>query len=236
MKEGACLDSSCGLEGHACGNDRCLKTLSEQQFQLAKLYGRLSMSEKNDMELIVDCHRVTEVTLVTALGFCSMFSSIESFEPHECAHELVTPFSVEVLPGALKTEQKTGSWREALENEMNLKHSIGYHKTAGSKYLVGSSAAPYCNSKYTTHVAVVDARTHHRLIDQLFSVPMSVRLSGISERSHELLRKIRRAVPERCREELEKIVGEDFVKWGEGNISEFQKKKVRGIMSVIFPR
>ena len=42
-------------------------------------------------------------------------------------------------------EQKSGSWREAPENEMNLKQSMRYHKTAGSKYLVGSSAAPYCS-------------------------------------------------------------------------------------------
>ena len=115
---------------------------------------------------------------------------------------------------------------------MNLKHSMGYHKTAGSKYLVGSSAAPYCNSKYPTHMVVVDARTQHRLIDQLFSVPKCVRLSRMSERSHEMLRKSLRAVPESSGDELEEIVGEDFVKWGEGNISEFQKKKAKGF----FPR
>ena len=28
MKEGACLASSCGMEGHLCGNGHCLKTLS----------------------------------------------------------------------------------------------------------------------------------------------------------------------------------------------------------------
>ena len=80
MKESACLASSCGNEGHVCGNGHCLKTLGEQHRQLAKLYGRLSMSEKNDMELIADCHGVTEVNLMTALGFCSMVSSIESLE------------------------------------------------------------------------------------------------------------------------------------------------------------
>ena len=30
MKEGACLASSCGMEGRVCGNDPCLKTLKEQ--------------------------------------------------------------------------------------------------------------------------------------------------------------------------------------------------------------
>ena len=57
----------------------------------------------------------------------------------------------------------------------------------------------------------------------------------MSEISHELLKKIHRAVPERSRNELEKIVGEDFMKWGEGNISEFQRKKARRIMSSDFP-
>ena len=155
VNEGTCLASSCGMEGHVCGNGHCLKTLSEQHRQLAKLYGRLT----------------------TTLGFCSMVSSIQSLERLERAHDLVTSLSVEVFPGALQTEQKIGSWREAFENEMNLKHSEGYYKTVGSKNLVGSSAASYCNSKYPTHLVVVDARLEHRLIDQLFSVPKCVRLS-----------------------------------------------------------
>ena len=37
--------------------------------------------------------------------------------------------------------------------------------------------------------------------------------------------KILRSVPERSREEIEEIVGEDLVKWGEKNISEFQKRR-----------
>ena len=81
---------------------------------------------------------------------------------------------------------------------------------------------------------VVDARTQHRLIDQLFLVPKCVRLSRMSEKFHDLLRKIVRAVPERSRDELEEIMGEELKKWGEGNISEFQKKKARGIKSSDF--
>ena len=88
-----------------------------------------------------------------------MTSSIESLERPERAHELVTSLSVEVFPGALQTEQKIGSWREVLANEMNLKYSEGYHKTVGSKYLAGSSAAPFCNRKYPTHLVGIDART-----------------------------------------------------------------------------
>ena len=116
-----------------CGVDHCLETMAEQPCQLAKLYGRLSMSDTSEMELIKDCHGVTEVNLVTALGFYSMTSSVESLERLERALELVTAMSVEVFPGLLQTEQKIGSWRKALENEMNLKHSEEYHKAAGSK-------------------------------------------------------------------------------------------------------
>ena len=54
---------SCGMEGHVCGIDHCLNTLSEQHCQLDKLYGRLSRSDKSEMELIADCQGVTEVNL-----------------------------------------------------------------------------------------------------------------------------------------------------------------------------
>ena len=84
-----------------CGNGNCLKKLKEQDRLLAKLYGRLSISDKNEMELIVDCHGVSDVNLMTALGFCSMTSSIEPLGRLERANELVTSLSVEVFPGAL---------------------------------------------------------------------------------------------------------------------------------------
>ena len=158
------------MEGHVCGTGHCLNTLSERHSQLAKLYGRLSMSDKSEMELIADCHGVTEVNLITVLGFCSMTSSIESLERLERAHGLVTSLSVEVVfPGALQTEQKIEGWREALENEMNLKDIEAYHTPTGSKYLMGASSAPYCNSKYPTHMVVMDARTQQVLIDHFFS-------------------------------------------------------------------
>ena len=184
------------------------------------------MLNRIEMELVADCHGVTEVNLVTALGLYSMTSSIESLEHLE---------SVELFPWSLQTEQKIGRWREAQENEMNLKHSEGYSKTVGSKYLVGSSAEPYCNSKYPTHLVVVDVRMQHRLIDQLFSMPKRVRVSRMSETSHELLTKILWAVPERSRDRLKEIVGENFVKLGDGNVSNFQKKKASGMMANDFP-
>ena len=66
FKHGACLASSCGMEGHVCGRDYCLNMLSEQHSQLAKLYGRLSMPDNSQMELNADCHGVMEVNLITA--------------------------------------------------------------------------------------------------------------------------------------------------------------------------
>ena len=193
------------------------------------------MLDKSELELIADCHGVTEVSLITALEFYKMTSSIESLERLDRAHGLFTALSVELVPGALQTEQKIGGWREALENEMNLKDSEAYHRTTGSKYLVGSSSAPYCNSRYPTHMVVMNSRTQHVLVDQLFSVPKCVRLARMSERSYDLLTKIIRAVPKRSEGELQDIVGEDFMRLNEGNVSEFQGKKASGVLATEFP-
>ena len=77
------------------------------------------MSDNSGMDLIADCHGVTEVNLITALGFGSMTSSIETLERLELAHGLVKSLSVEVFPGALQTEKKdwrlarsSGKWNE----------------------------------------------------------------------------------------------------------------------------
>ena len=160
------------------------------------------------MELIADCHVVTEVNLITALGFCSMISSIESLQRLERAHGLDTCLSVEVFAGALHTEQKIGGWREALENEMNMKGSEAYHRPTGSKNLMGSSSAPYCNSKYPTHMVVMDARTQQVLVDQLFSIQKCVRLARLSQRSFDLLMKISK---DRSESELQDVIGENFM-------------------------
>ena len=191
------------------------------------------MSVKSETELIADCHGVTEVNLITALGFYKMTSSIESLECLERAHGLVTSLSVEVFPGALQTEQKIGGCREALE--MNLKDSEAYHRPNGWKYLVGSSSAPYCNSKYPTHMKVMDARMQKMLVDQFFSVPKCVSLARMSERSFDLLKKIIRAVPKRSEVEMQDVVGEEFMRLSEGNVSEFKEKKASGALPTEFP-
>ena len=101
LRQSTCVAHNSGMDGHVCNWEHCLISLSEQHRQLSQLYGRLSMSDKSGMELIADWQGVTEVNLITALGFCSMTSSIESLERLERAHELVTSLSVKVFPGAL---------------------------------------------------------------------------------------------------------------------------------------
>ena len=73
------------------------------------------------------------------------------------------------------------------------------------------------------------------LIDQLFSVPKCVRLDRMSERSYDLLAKIFRAVPKRSEGELQDVVGEEFLRLNEGNVSEFQKQKASGALPTEFP-
>ena len=51
-----------------------------------------------ETELIADCHGGTEVNIVTALGFYSMFGSLESLLNLKQKHEVVTTISVEVFP------------------------------------------------------------------------------------------------------------------------------------------
>ena len=78
VKPGSCLAEVCGLEGHICGGLDCIKTLDKQHKQLTILYGNIVMKAKTETELNADCHGGTEVNLMFALGFYSMFSSLES--------------------------------------------------------------------------------------------------------------------------------------------------------------
>ena len=57
----------------------------------------------------------------------------------------------------------------------------------------------------------------------------------MSERSNVLLTKIIRAVPNRSEGELQDVVGEDFMRLSEGNMSEFQKKKASGVLPTEWP-
>ena len=229
VKPGSCLAEVCGLEGHVCGSLDCVKTLEKQHKQLTVLFGNVVMKARTETELIADCHGGTDVNLVTALGFYSMFGSLESLLNLEQKHEMVTAISVEVFPGVLQTEQKyIGKWREAIETEMNIRHSETYCRPSGARYLVGSTLAPMCKSRYPVHFVAVDVKSTRTIVDQAFSVPKCVRLARMSEKSYELLCKMFSAVPERTKEELESILGKKFMGYVSGNFSDFEKQKQRG--------
>ena len=160
------------------------------------------MKAKTELELIADCHGGTEVSLVTALVFYSMFGSLESLLNLEQKHEMVTVISVEVYPGVLQIEQKhIGKWREAIEAEMNIRHSETYRRPSGARYLVGSTLAPISKSRYPVHFVAVDVKSTRKIVDQAFSVPKCVRLARMPEKAYELLCKKISAVPERTKEE-----------------------------------
>ena len=188
VKPGSCLAEIYGLEGHICGGLDCVKTLEKQHKQLTILFGNNVMKAKTETELIADCHGGTKVNLVTILGFNSMFGSLESLLNLKQKHEMITTVSVQVFPGVLQTEQKyIGKWREAIEAEMNIWHSETYRRQTGARYLVGSTLAPMCKSRYPVHFVAVDVKSTRTIVDQSFSVPKCVRLARMSEKSNELL-------------------------------------------------
>ena len=204
VEPGSCLAEVCGLEGHVCGGLDCVKTLEKQHKQLTILFGNIVMKAKTETELIADCHGGTEVNLVTALGFYSMFGSIESLLNLEQKHEMVTAISAEVFPGVLQTDQKLiGKWREAIEAESNIRHSEAYRRPSRARYLVGSTLAPMCKGRYPVHFVAVDVKITRTIVDQAFAVPKCVRLARMSEKSFELLCKMFSAVAERTKEGLE---------------------------------
>ena len=228
VKPGSCLAEVCGLEGLVCGSLDCVKTLDRQHKQLTILFRNVMMKARTETELIADCHGGTEVNLVTALGFYSMFGSLESLLNLEQKHEMVTAVSVEVFPGVLQTEQKyIGKWWEAIETEMNIRHSETCRRPSGARYLVGSTLAPMCKSRYPGHFVAVDVKSTRTIVDQAFSVPKCVRLTRMSEKSYELLCKMLSAVPERSKKELESILGRKFMGYVSGNFSDFERETER---------
>ena len=163
VKLGSCLAEVCGLEGHFCGSLDCVKSLEKQHKQLTILFGNVVMKAKTETELIADCQGGFEVTLVTALGFYSMFGYLESLLNLEQKHEMFTAISVEVFPGVLQTERKhIGKWREAIEAEMTIRHNETYRRPTGARYLVGSTLAPLCKSRYPVHFVAVHKKVRER--------------------------------------------------------------------------
>ena len=130
-----------------------------------------------------------------------MLDSLESLLNLEQKHEMVTAISVEVFPGLLQTEQKyIRKWRGAIESDFNIRQSETYRRTSGARYLVGSTLARMCKSRYPLHFVAVDVKSTRRIVDQAFSVPKCVRMS---EKSYELLFKMFAAVPGRTKDKLE---------------------------------
>ena len=64
------------------------------------------MKVKKKTELFADCYEGTEVNLVTALGFFSMFGSLGSLLNLEKKHEMVRAISVDVFPGVLQRSRR----------------------------------------------------------------------------------------------------------------------------------
>ena len=164
------------------------------------------------------------MNLVTALGFYSMFGSLESLlNLEQNDHQL------EALPRVLQTEQKyLGKWREAIEAEMIIRHSETYRRPTGARYLVGSTLTPMCKSRYPVHFVAVDVKSTRTIVDQAFSVPKCVRLARMSEKSHKLMCKMFSAVPERSKEELEPLLGNKFMGYASGSFSDFESQKQKG--------
>ena len=133
---------------------------------------------------------------------------------------------IKVFPRVLQTEQKyIGKWKEATEAEMNIRQSKAYHRPSGARYLVGSTLAPMCTSRYPVHFVAVDVKSTRTIVDQAVSVPNCVRLARMSEKSYELLCRMFAAVPERTKEELEPILGKKFMGYASGNFSDFERQK-----------
>ena len=159
-----------------------MKTLARQHKQLTILFGNVVMKTRRETELIADCHGETEVNLVTALGFYSMFTSLESLLNLAQKLEMVRAIGVEVFLGMLQTEQKhRGRWREAIVVEMKIRQSETYRRPSGARLLVGSTMVPMCKNRYPVHVVAVDVKSTRTIVDQTFSVPKCVKLARMSE-------------------------------------------------------
>ena len=111
---------------------------------------------------------------------------------------------------------------------MNIRHSETYRRPSGARYLVGSTLAPMCKSRYPVHFVAVDLKSTRTIVYQAFSVPKCVRPARMSEESYELLCKMFSAVPERIMEELESILGRNFMGYVTGSFSDIERQKQRG--------
>ena len=108
---------------------------------------------------------------------------------------------------------------------LNIRHSETYCRPSGARYLVGSTLAPMCKSRYPVHFVAVDVKSTRTIVDQAFSVLKCVRLARMSEKFEVLLCKMFSAIPEKTEKELERILGKKFMGYASGNFSDFERQK-----------
>ena len=84
-----------------------------------------------------------------------------------------------------------------------------------------------CRSRYPVHFVAADVKSTRTIVDQAFSVPKCLRLARMSEKFYKLLCKLFAAVPGRTKNELEPILGKNFMGYASGNFSDFEKKTNR---------
>ena len=94
---------------------------------------------------------------------------------------------------------------------MNIRQCEIYWRLSGPRYLVGSTLAPMCKSRYPVHFVAVDTKSTRTIVDQAVSVPKCVRLTRRSEKSYKLLCKIFAAASGGTKDELEPILGKKFM-------------------------
>ena len=78
------------------------------------------------------------------------------------------------------------------------------------------------------HFVAVDVKSARTIVDQAFSVPKSVKLARMLEKSYKFLCRMFSAVPERINEELESILGKKFMGFASGNFSDLERQKQKG--------
>ena len=236
MEPGSCLASTCGNGEHTCDGRSCVRIQSFQKEDLITWFEDITEREKSEIQIVAECYASTTVNLATALGFFSRVCSLQSLERLESEHHLVTALSVESWPGVLQVNQKhIKSWKIGLEAEMGFPMSEAYGLPLNAKSLVGSVLANLCGSHYPLHMAMVEVSSQRVLIDKAFSVSKCVRLARMSHHSHNLLRKIRGAVPKEQRDDLSEIWGEELLGLESENTSDDGRQNMVGKPAVGAP-
>ena len=68
---------------------------------------------------------------------------------------------------------------------MNIRHSETYRRPMGARYLVGSTLAPRCKSRYRVHFVAADVKSTRTILGQVF---FSNKMRKTSENVKKILR------------------------------------------------